>query len=535
MNSPARSTPTWRTMPVVRSEKPSRSTQLVSRLRGLLAVGAAATLWLLHRPVMALVALSLGVILTLIAELSPRGLRLLNLLFERVGSVVGFVVTQVVLGSVYALVFTPVALVLRSMGRDLLASRYDKALASYWEPVARSPKRRLFSRQFSFEPVQRASGGMFLPFRLILIGVGALAVDVLITNFNLGDVLPSGPKSAPELPAAAVARGLDWWADYKSEESQMHGVFVPFIVWRRRDFAGRYVHVDGGIRKTANTPHENEARVLNVAMFGGSTMWGIGARDEHTIPSEFSRAAERAGIPVRVTNYGDLSYVARQEVIYLGQLLASGTPIDAVIMYDGWNEILIQSTEGLGTTPAHNGARDLALAREEPAKYVVAAAAEHSTIFGLLNERVNPPRTDQATPEQWAAAAAKIYNESIDLGRRISLGYGAPFMAFWQPTLYTKKVQDPGERHDYEDWIQRRGRKRLKLDPAFMAATKLIDSRVVPLTDLFDKVDGPIFVDPVHVAEPGNALIADAMFRAYEPALREALAKKSTSTSRSAP
>lgn len=58
---------------------------------------------------------------------------------------IGFVVSHVVLILIFALVFTPIALVFRLIGRDALHRRFDRGAESYWEPYnpAESPKRYL--------------------------------------------------------------------------------------------------------------------------------------------------------------------------------------------------------------------------------------------------------------------------------------------------------------------------------------------------------------------------------------------------------
>jgi hypothetical protein len=55
----------------------------------------------------------------------------------KLGEVLNRVVSPVVMGVIFFGVFTPVAVVMRFAGRDALALRLDKTLASYW--VRRDP------------------------------------------------------------------------------------------------------------------------------------------------------------------------------------------------------------------------------------------------------------------------------------------------------------------------------------------------------------------------------------------------------------
>jgi hypothetical protein len=78
-------------------------------------------------------------------------------------------------------------------------------------------------------------------------------------------------------------------------------------------------------------------------MFGGSTTWGEGQRDQYTIASWVSRLAEEAGTPLRIDNYGERGWTHYQEMILDGQQLALRTPPDLALFYDGLNEITTQS------------------------------------------------------------------------------------------------------------------------------------------------------------------------------------------------
>ena len=73
-------------------------------------------------------------------------------------------------------------------------------------------------------------------------------------------------------------------------------------------------------------------------MFGGSTMWGVGARDEGTIPSLLARDLTDRGINGRVKNFGEIGYVSSQQVIALMRELENGVRPEIVIFYDGIND-----------------------------------------------------------------------------------------------------------------------------------------------------------------------------------------------------
>ncbi len=60
----------------------------------------------------------------------------------------GWLVSKIILAVVYYAVFTPVALVFRLSGRDLLARRRNPAVTSYWSPKPAPAGPQSYFRQF---------------------------------------------------------------------------------------------------------------------------------------------------------------------------------------------------------------------------------------------------------------------------------------------------------------------------------------------------------------------------------------------------
>ena len=55
-----------------------------------------------------------------------------NLLWFKFGIILGAIVAPIVMGIIFFLVVTPIGLVLRIMGKDLLNKKYDKKRKTYW-------------------------------------------------------------------------------------------------------------------------------------------------------------------------------------------------------------------------------------------------------------------------------------------------------------------------------------------------------------------------------------------------------------------
>ncbi len=71
------------------------------------------------------------------ALLSPGILHPLNVAWGRVGQLLNRIVSPVVMGVIFFGLVTPLAIVMRWSGRDVLRRRFDDASESYWQ--ARDP------------------------------------------------------------------------------------------------------------------------------------------------------------------------------------------------------------------------------------------------------------------------------------------------------------------------------------------------------------------------------------------------------------
>ncbi len=83
-----------------------------------------------------------------IAVVRPRTLHLPNVLWTRLGALLERIVNPLVLGLVFALVITPLALVMRLAGRDPLRRRIDRDATSYWIAREDPPTSGSWPRQF---------------------------------------------------------------------------------------------------------------------------------------------------------------------------------------------------------------------------------------------------------------------------------------------------------------------------------------------------------------------------------------------------
>jgi hypothetical protein len=82
--------------------------------------------------------LGIGAVLLMLGIVAPRRLSVLNRLWLRIGSVLAAVVNPIVLMLLFLLVVTPMALVMRLLGKRPLRLAPDPGAASYW--IKREPQ-----------------------------------------------------------------------------------------------------------------------------------------------------------------------------------------------------------------------------------------------------------------------------------------------------------------------------------------------------------------------------------------------------------
>jgi len=84
----------------------------------------------------------LAVIVGVFGILAPSRVRPIYVGWMAIAWPIGYVVTHVLFGIIYFGLFTPIAILLRLIGRDALQRKFDKEEESYWikRTVTSSPK-----------------------------------------------------------------------------------------------------------------------------------------------------------------------------------------------------------------------------------------------------------------------------------------------------------------------------------------------------------------------------------------------------------
>ena len=117
-------------------------------------------------------------------------------------------------------------------------------------------------------------------------------------------------------------------------------VYEPFTLFKERPRRGKYVNVHpGGFRFSSMLGPwpPDRSRYVTVFVFGGSTTFGYGVRDEETVVSHLQRLVgdQQDSKPVRFYNFGRGFYFLSQERILFQQLLSAGVVSDVAIFIEG--------------------------------------------------------------------------------------------------------------------------------------------------------------------------------------------------------
>ena len=310
-------------------------------------------------------------------------------------------------------------------------------------------------------------------------------------------------------------------------------VYEPYTVWKRRPYSGSYTTIDlAGTRQTIGNSSSEDA--LQVWVFGGSAVWGVGAPDSETIPSHLASLLNGAiGIESNVRNLGRRGYVSTQEVIYLMRELQAGRRPDVVVFYNGVNDAAAVSLwpEFPGAHVSFDAVRDRFEATDDDgdigwfarstglykASRIVLDRVEDDSFErdGII---VYADHDTDATPNyRWLAERGIdlwLYNARVVDSLAREYGF-TPLMAF-QPGLWsTGKPLDPSEESLIASEMEYAGLSTIMTVRAEMAVVlneRLSDTQapdwVVNLNELFADTPEPLYIDYVHVTGRGNEIAA---------------------------
>lgn len=95
-----------------------------------------------------LVLLGVGLVIWILSLISTKAVKPIYLAWMALAFPIGWTISHIVLGLLYFLLFTPMAVFFRLVGRDALERKIDKEADSYWIHREGSPPPSRYVRQF---------------------------------------------------------------------------------------------------------------------------------------------------------------------------------------------------------------------------------------------------------------------------------------------------------------------------------------------------------------------------------------------------
>jgi lysophospholipase L1-like esterase len=319
-----------------------------------------------------------------------------------------------------------------------------------------------------------------------------------------------------------------WASDYFDEDHKAAILdWHSYVYWRLRPFHGRYVNVDeNGIRRTWQSPDSAAAGALNVFVLGGSTTWGNGSRDDHTVPSELSRLLHERGVKAHVTNFGESGYVSMQELITLELQLRQGNVPDLVIFYDGVNDTYSAWQQGRAGIPQNEHSREVEFNMSNPrrraertqllfteyAQKLALRRFADSIVRHLPRPRRSAPTSPAVEDQQLSVSVVATYSGHMELVRSLANTYGFKYVFFWQPNLFEKKSLTKTEQVQ-ADLMKKEGEFFRQTYDVVRAADLGAKSagHFHDISTIFTDETRPVYFDFCHMGEEGNHAIAAHM------------------------
>lgn len=342
----------------------------------------------------------------------------------------------------------------------------------------------------------------FLVLAILLLGGMLVLNNWLLTVTGANDLL-RGSLDYRELHFYDDGQPVPTAPEFWAEQAQTRVRWSPYTYWLMAEFHGQFINIGAdGIRATAN--YGEGSRIY---FFGGSTMWGEGARDNYTIPSHVARLFNEAGNPQTIVNYGESGFVSSQDLIWFQLQLLRGNIPETAIFYQGFNDVLSAwGYDIVGVTLQEEmRLNDSEAGRMLRSNLPVFLLPDFSLDSLDMSEAAVVPESPEAIAERWLANRAMI--------ETLAEAYGVEVLFVWQPAIMFKDTLSESEQAIYE----RTENERQGLFALYTEVDAIVRPRVagmenvIVLSDLFADEADTIFHDLVHITEIGNARVAEAL------------------------
>lgn len=314
-------------------------------------------------------------------------------------------------------------------------------------------------------------------------------------------------------------------------------LYAPWVQFRAPEFHSRWFNTDSDGHRLSKSVRSLEQNGLKVFLFGGSTTFGYGVTDEHTIPSYLQTFWEEGepAAAVAVSNYAQGYYYSSQEMQVFFGLLKQGMVPNYAVFIDGLNDIGLRTQRALGFdepwfTPDMTALWDARRGSAQQAGSALNQGRADSTLLSRLPMvrfarsialRVLPQSSPDADkkpepkesqpiavdPERVAREVENItsvYLANMAMTQAVCQKYRVKCLFVWQPVPFykydVKLLRNPSS-HFHPHWKQ-----------VFTRMSELHRDNFLYLGDMLENSSAKAYVDQVHYNERVNGEIAKAIY-----------------------
>lgn len=328
-------------------------------------------------------------------------------------------------------------------------------------------------------------------------------------------------------PAPPSYANAIWFEAYRREfNASVTFDWQPYLYWKTKPFSGKYINVDEDRTrktwlyeiKTGSSQSKNKKRIF---IFGGSTVWGWGARDDYTIPSLVNKYLfEKYGINIEIINFGEIAFVSTQEILRLMFELQKGNIPDIVVFYDGLNDIYSALRPGqtgvIGVACDEFQRKNLFESKYPILRWIYENYIVQSGMFKIATRLLNkdkaiPITLDSKQVEIISENIIQLYQRNLDIIEALSKKYNFDILCYWQPTIFSKR-----DHSDFEKELEKAAQTALFSEAVFKQvnekARKIQRSTFHNISDILE-TKTTYYIDFSHIDEKGNDIIAARIAR----------------------
>jgi lysophospholipase L1-like esterase len=324
--------------------------------------------------------------------------------------------------------------------------------------------------------------------------------------------------------------GKEWAKQLFKEQDEVPGGTKEYRGWGKNEYHGDYINIDlEGVRKTWNPEEFNGVDPETIYMFGASTVWGFGARDDHTLPSYMSKKLNSKGYNFKISNRGEIAYSFTQQIIYLTLLLKDGHRPDYVIFY-GWMDIYnayragkpgilhwthVNKLQPKQLTDLQNVRLAISNILKKYSiiyKEVMKWNRKLAPIESPFNEVAHTFSEDEL--QELVNGTVEYYSKTYELLDNLSKIYSFKYISFWMPIIYTEE-----ELTEEEKTVDIRSNDE-GMNKMYRLANEAFKTNSFPrlynVTDVLKGRTKTYYIDSGHLSEEGNEVVAARLAAIFE-------------------